>query len=58
MAQGHIEPRVGNLVLIGLVGALGTITVLAVAVWLSKRNVPVATSIADAGLDVVREAAA
>lgn len=58
MAAGHIEPRVGNLLLIGLVGATGTIAVLALAVFLKSRNVPLLSSIADASLDVVKEAAA
>jgi hypothetical protein len=58
VATGHIDPRVGNILFISLVGAIGTIGVLAVAVWLKKKNVPFLTNAADAGLDVVREAAA
>lgn len=58
VATGHIDPRVGNFLLIGLVGGLGAIAVLAAAVWLKHHNVPLLTPAADAGLDIVREAAA
>lgn len=57
VATGHIDPRVGNFLLIGLVGGIGAIAVLAAAVFLSKRNVPVLSPAADAGLDIIREAA-
>ena len=58
VATGHIDPRVGNFLLIGLVGGIGAIAILATATWLKKHNVPFLTPVADAGLDVVREAAA
>jgi len=58
VATGHIDPRVGNILFISLVGAIGTIGVLAAAVWLHKRNVPLLSKAADASLDILREAAA
>ena len=58
MAAGHIEPRVGNLLLIGLVGATGTLAVLALAVFLKSKNIPLLSPVADASLDIVKEAAA
>jgi len=57
VATGHIDPRVGNLMFVGLVGGIGAVAILAAAVWASKRNIPFLTNVADAGLDVIREAA-
>jgi hypothetical protein len=58
VATGHIDPRVGNILFIGLVGAIGTIAVLATAAWLKKHQVPFLSKVADASLDVLREASA
>ena len=57
IAAGHIDPRVGNFLLMGLVGGIGAIAILATAAFLSKRSIPILTPVADAGLDIVREAA-
>lgn len=50
----HISPRLGNFLLMALTGGVGAIAILATAVWLSGRNVPVLSHVADAGLDLVR----
>jgi hypothetical protein len=59
MAAGHIEPRVGNLLLIGLVGGIGALSILAIATYLKQHpNIPILSAIADSSLDIVKEAAA
>jgi len=58
MAAGHIEPRVGNFLLMALVGGIGAISILAVATFLKSKHIPVLSQIADASLDIVKEAAA
>ena len=58
VATGHIDPRVGNFLLIGLVGGIGALAILAAAAWLKDRRIPLLSPAADAGLDVVREAVA
>ena len=57
VATGHIDPRVGNFLLIGLVGGIGALSILGIAVFLSKRQVPFLTPVADAGLDIIRQGA-
>jgi hypothetical protein len=58
MAAGHIEPRVGNFLLMALVGGIGALSILAVATYLKGKDIPVLSAIADSSLDIVKEAAA
>ena len=58
MAAGHIEPRVGNLLLIGLVGGIGALSILAIATFLKQKDIPFLSAVADSSLDIVKEAAA
>lgn len=54
----HIQPRLGNFLLMGLVGGIGALSILAVAVFVAGKDIPVVSDIADAGLDIVRKGAA
>lgn len=56
MAAGHIEPRVGNFLLIAVIGGIGALGILAIAVKLKATKIPVLSTVADASLDVFKEA--
>lgn len=56
MAAGHIEPRVGNFLLIAVIGGIGALGILAIAVKLRETKIPVLSEVADASLDIFKEA--
>jgi hypothetical protein len=58
VATGHIDPRVGNFLLIGLVGGIGALSILAIGTYLASKKIPGVSPAADALLDTFRKGAA